>query len=859
MLLFTNLASPCGFMRQVKTTLWKVCRSSASGRRANLLCTHAYRDAGCGELRATHAGRTVTLSGWVHSVRDLGGLIFLAIRDATGLMQVTVRPEEAGDSVLTLARSLRTEAVVRVTGRVQVRRSGAGASTGAAPEHSGSAADVEVDVTDKDIGQRLPLEVLSNVTETLLFTTATSSNVLPPEDARLTVRHLDLRRPVMQRNLRLRSAVAHALRCYFHHHMERRADGSSVPAPFVEVETPSLFRSTPEGAREFLVPVRPAAGAASSPRAYALVQSPQQFKQLLMVGGIDRYFSLARCWRDEAGRADRQPEFTQVDAEAAFTDANGMMHIMENAVRAAWEAAAALASAAKSTAEPMGAGAVLSHVPMLGPALAAVTAAGAPPLIPWAPLPVRLDRITYSYALRTYGSDKPDRRLGMPIADVTRALAYSMPELRDGGRAQLPPLMEAAVLREVAALTPVAPSDATRGCVDWAEPTDADLTLLLPDALRVRALVAKGLGTALSRRQLDVLRAATSTAQAAAPGPGAEGADTAVQSTWLVPVTADGAWRASPLAKSVPRCAQLAVSAALGATDGDLIVLAAGYGSASCCVLGDARGLLAEVMRRVGLPVTPHDGAPPLRESEPASPASRAFFSGAVAEAFAKKSVSASSALSAVRDEHGAADAHRVDLFWVTDFPLFELAATHGDPSDVNTALPQLPLLQSVHHPFTAPRPSDEAALKQCLNHLEELRSGGSGATSLSTIVPVLLTLRGAHYDLVANGVELGGGSARIFDAVMQRAVLQSLLRVSPSAMNGFAPLLMALGSGAPPHAGMALGLDRLVAILAGPTAATSVRDVIAFPKSASGRDALTGAPAEIDAGSLAELGLRRL
>ncbi len=259
----------------------------------------------CNELRPAHIGQTVTLSGWIHSRRDLGGLIFIDIRDREGRTQTVFDPSDLSKELFDQAAALRSECVVSVTGKVRQRPAG----TNNAKIPTG---EIEVGVT--------ALEVL-NMAEVLPFPVddpeiANKVN----EELRLQYRYLDLRRPEMARNLKLRSKVAIATRSY----MDEQG--------FLEVETPTLFKSTPEGAREFLVPNRREPGTF-----YALPQSPQQFKQILMVAGVEKYFQLARCYRDEDLRADRQPEFTQVDIEMSFIDREDIYNLIEGLLKRVWK------------------------------------------------------------------------------------------------------------------------------------------------------------------------------------------------------------------------------------------------------------------------------------------------------------------------------------------------------------------------------------------------------------------------------------------------------------------------------------------------------------------------------------------
>ncbi len=302
-----------------------------------------YRTHTCGQLRREHVGQTVLLQGWVHRVRDLGGVTFFDVRDRHGLTQVVVR---AGADGATPAK-LRPEVVVAVHGQVEARDASAINSkifTG----------DIEVVATG--------VEIL-NEAKTPPF--PINEDVVVLEETRLRYRYLDLRRPALQHNLILRHKVAIAARRYF--------DDEG----FLEIETPILTRSTPEGARDYLVPSRVHRG-----EFFALPQSPQIFKQILMIAGLDRYFQICRCFRDEDLRADRQPEFTQIDVEVSFATEELIYEIVEGAIVSMWTAAGFAVSRS-------------------------------------------FERMTYADAMRLYGSDKPDLRPGMPIADVSGLFAES--------------------------------------------------------------------------------------------------------------------------------------------------------------------------------------------------------------------------------------------------------------------------------------------------------------------------------------------------------------------------------------------------------------------------------------------------
>ena len=308
----------------------------------------AYRTHAVGTLRSAHAGERVRLAGWVHRRRDLGGLVFLDLRDRTGIVQVSFDPDHASAEAVRQARGLGPEDVVRIEGVVEGRPEGK-------VNRDLATGEVEVRATSLDILQNvdpLPIPVYRSPDEEL-----------PMEDLRLRYRYLDLRRPELQDNLLLRHRAARSVREYL--------DGQG----FIEVETPLLTRRTPEGARDYLVPSRVHPG-----EFFALPQSPQIYKQLLMVSGYDRYYQIVRCLRDEDLRADRQPEFTQIDAELSFVDEEDVFRIAEEMIAKLWR-------------DTLG-----------------------------VDLETPFRRLTFDEALRRYGTDKPDLRFGLEIIDVTEAL-----------------------------------------------------------------------------------------------------------------------------------------------------------------------------------------------------------------------------------------------------------------------------------------------------------------------------------------------------------------------------------------------------------------------------------------------------
>jgi aspartyl-tRNA synthetase len=569
----------------------------------------------CGVLGTGDVGQTVRLCGWVQRRRDLGGLVFLDLRDREGVVQVVVNPAEVSPEAVRAAEAVRAEFVVRVEGAVARRPEGT---------VNPRLATGEIEVRARSV------EILSP-SLTPPFSPADEGDV--DEALRLRYRYLDLRRPRMVANLVLRHRTAMAVR--------QALDALG----FVEVETPMLIRSTPEGARDFIVPSRLQPG-----RFYALPQSPQLFKQLLMVAGLDRYFQIVRCFRDEDLRADRQPEFTQIDVEMSFVGQDDVIAATETVVA---EAVGAVRGVRVATPFP---------------------------------------RLSYAEAMLRYGSDKPDLRVEVEIAD----------------------------------LTPIA---ASAGVDRFQEAAAAGGVL--------RGLRVPGRAGA-SRRELDEL-----TAVAVAAGAGGLA---------TLALTPDGA--RGPLARRLTPGALAAVAERTGAREGDLVLLVAGPETVVAAALGRLR---LEVAHRYGL-----------------------------------------------RRDDGS-----LRFVWVTGFPLLEWSDVDGRYA-------------AVHHPFTAPMADD---------------------------LPLLATdpgrVRAQAHDLVLNGVELGGGSIRIHDREVQERVFD-LLGIGPQeARARFGFLLEALQYGAPPHGGIALGLDRFVMLLAGEA---TIREVIAFPKTASAADLLTGAPGEVDA-----------
>ena len=578
----------------------------------------------CGLVDQALIGQTVTLCGWADTRRDHGGVVFIDLRDHEGIVQVVTEPDDA--AAFAEASKVRYEYCLRVTGTVRARPA-------------------------SQINERLRTGAVEVVAKEVQILNASAPlpfmlDDTPGEEARLRWRYLDLRRPAMQRAMRTRIALVSALR----RHLDARG--------FQDVETPILTKATPEGARDYLVPSRVHPG-----EFFALPQSPQLFKQLLMMAGMDRYYQIARCFRDEDLRADRQPEFTQLDMEFAFVTERDVQDFVEDMIRQVFREVAEV-----ELAEPF-------------------------------------PRLTYAEAMRRYGSDKPDLRIPLELVDVADAVqhvefkVFSGPARDPGGR--------------------------------------------------VACLRVPG-GAAMTRKQLDDL------------GPyvakyGAKGL------AWIrIDDLAKGReGLTSPITKFLDDAALDGIFRATGATSGDVLFFGAGPWKIVCDFMGALR---LKVGRDMGM--VEHAWRP----------------------------------------------------LWVVDFPMFEY-----DPAERR--------YMALHHPFTAPKVDDAAAL------------AADPASAVS---------RG--YDMVLNGNEIGGGSIRIHRPELQSIVFDLLGISREEAELKFGFLLEALRYGAPPHGGIAFGIDRIAALMVG---TESIRDVIAFPKTASAQCLLTGAPSKVPEPQLQELSIR--
>ena len=575
-----------------------------------------YRTKKCGELRIENVGEVVTLAGWVQRTRKMGGMTFVDLRDRYGITQIVFNNEN--DSELTeRANRLGREFVIQVKGEVAERSSkNAKMPTG----------DIEIIASE--------LNVLS---ESLTPPFTIEDNTDGGDDIRMKYRYLDLRRNSVRANLELRHRMTILIRNF----LDSR--------DFIEVETPILIGSTPEGARDFVVPSRMNPG-----QFYALPQSPQTLKQLLMVAGFDRYFQIAKCFRDEDLRADRQPEFTQIDCEMSFVDQEDVLEVFESMARHLFKEIRGV------------------EIP-------------------------KLEQMTWHDAMRRYGSDKPDLRFGMEFVELMDVLKKGKFTVFDSAE--------------------YIGGICVPGCTNY------------------------------TRKQLDQLTDFVKRPQVGAKG------------LVYIKYNEDGTVKSSIDKFYTPE--DLAeVKAAMGANDGDLVLILSGEQA------NKTRTQLCTLRLEMG-------------------------------------------------DRLGLRDKDTFKCLWIVDFPLFEW-------SDEEQRL------MATHHPFTLPNPDDIPLLDE---HPEQVRA--------------------VAYDFVCNGVEVGGGSLRIHDGKLQEKMFKILGFTPERAEAQFGFLINAFKYGAPPHAGLAFGLDRFVSILAG---LDSIRDCIAFPKNNSGRDVMLDAPGTLEPGQLDEL-----
>jgi len=645
------------------------------------------RSHSCGDLRPEAIEQTVQLCGWVDRRRDHGGVIFIDLRDRSGTVQLTVDPDVAsGDpsvkaafaEAFATASHLRNETVIQVEGRVRARPAESlnlRLATGA----------IEVLAS--------AITVLNSVKGTLPFPVSVHDEESVREELRLKHRYLDLRRERMARNLRLRHDTVRAIRGFL--------EGED----FIEVETPVLTRSTPEGARDYLVPSRVCGG-----EWFALPQSPQLFKQLLMVGGLERYYQIARCFRDEDLRADRQPEFTQLDLEMSFLDQEQILELNERLIATVWQALKGI------------------------------------------DLPRPFPRLTWAEAMERYGTDRPDTRYGLELVNVSDIVADMGFKVFSGA---------------------VAAGGA------------------------VKCIAVPGGNEAISNVRIKPGGDVFGEAQKAGAGGLAfirvrEGGE--IDTIGAIKDNLSEEKKAELLART-------------GARPGTLLLFGAGDTATVNKALDRVRQFLA---RELGL-------VPNVRKHADGKELGK-HLSGKLSdladEIKKKNTPSPDLGMESAQD-----DDDPWNFLWVVDFPMFEFN------KDENR-------YEALHHPFCAPNAEDL----------------GEDPAAWAERLP---TARARAYDLVLNGLELGGGSLRIHDSALQRQVLQAIGLPRKEAEAQFGFLMEALDLGAPPHGGIAFGLDRMVMLLAGEE---SIRDTIAFPKTQQARCLLTRAPAGVTGKQLQEL-----
>jgi aspartyl-tRNA synthetase len=584
----------------------------------------------CAQLSVPDLDASVSLIGWVDTIRDQGGIIFIDLRDRRGVTQIKLEPHDntqLGEQL----KQLKPESVIGITGKV-VRRP-AGTENKNLPT-----GEIEVVASALEI---------HNISETPPFPLDDIGGDKVNEDLRLTYRYLDLRRPKMRRNLQVRHKAAKSIRDYF--------DSQE----FIEVETPALFKSTPEGAREYLVPSRIHPG-----QFYALSQSPQQFKQILMVAGVERYFQIARCFRDEDLRADRQMEFTQVDVEASFVTREDIYALFEGMLKKLWK-------------------------DVLG-----------------TDIPTPFPRMPFHDAMNRFGVDKPDVRFALELVDFSDTFKNSTFKV-----------FQATV---------------AGGGV-------------------IKAINAKGLA--------DISQGELKSFEEIAKSLGAKG---------LAFIKVEGGEWKSPIVKFFSEAEKAELTQKLKVEEGDIIFFAAAPWEKACAILGRLRLESAQLLVKRSKMTIRHDDW---------------------------------------------------KFLWVIDFPLM----SHDEAENRYVA---------THHPFTAPVPEDTPFLDSNPK-----------------------AVRGQHYDVVLNGMELGGGSIRIHQPALQKKVFEDVLKIPADVVESrFGYMLKAFTYGAPPHGGIAFGLDRMCALLCG---TTSIRDVIAFPKTQKGQDLMAQSPTPVTERQLKELHIR--
>ncbi len=579
----------------------------------------------CGELRKNDIGKEVILMGWAQSRRDHGGLIFIDLRDREGISQIVFDPKDSAEAHKK-AHIIKNEYVIAVKGKVVSRVAGS---------ENPNMTTGEIEIKAKQVK-------ILNISDTLPFNI--DDKVEINDNLRLKYRYLDLRQLKMQKNLRLRHQVCMEIRNYLN------------SKSFLDIETPFLTKSTPEGARDYIVPSRVNPG-----KFYALPQSPQLFKQLLMVAGFEKYYQIVRCFRDEDLRADRGPEFTQLDMEMSFVDRDYIFNLVEEMFTYLFNK--------------------LFNINIKVPFI----------------------KMDYQEAISGYGTDKPDLRFEMEIINLTEIFDKSSfrvfeEVIKNKG--------------EICAIKIENDKEFSRKKLD-------DLQLFITSfgakelayiKIKQRKNFQSSIAKFLSPEEIEKIKLKTN------------------------------------------------------ANPGDLILILADQAKVIYEALGNLRLKLAKDLDLINK------------------------------------------------------DKGEFNFLWVTNFPLLKYN-------------PEEKRYEAVHHPFTAPVDEDIKLLET--NPLK---------------------VRSKAYDLVINGNEIGGGSIRIHNNDLQKIIFRLLGINDKQAEQKFGFLLQALKYGAPPHGGIAFGLDRLVMLLAG---ASSIREVIAFPKTQKATCLLTDAPSEVDQNQLRELHIK--
>lgn len=618
----------------------------------------------CGELRREHVGQTVTVCGWVDTKRDRGGVAFILLRDVAGKVQLTFA-EEINKDLLAATKEVRHEFVITATGKVRERDDENKTTTMAT-------GDVEVAVES--------FEILNTAVTPAI---EVRDDLKCDPELRLKHRFIDLRRRPMQAMLQARAKLIASAR--------NTLEGEG----FLDVETPVLYKRTPEGARDFIVPSRAYRG-----QFYALPQSPQLFKQLCMISGLDRYFQIARCFRDEDKRADRQPEFTQIDIEMSFPTRDDVMELFEKVV------ANVFSDIRRDERFKDQSWPVLSESDVKPP----------------------FERMSYEQAMRDYSIDRPDlRSRELVLTDLTewaRACSFN----------------------------------AFKGVAE-------------KEGL-VKGLRCPGMGETFSTGQLKNL-------ERDAKGMGAAG---------LANLKVTDAGLEGGIAKFIPEPEQKAMIEAFKAEPGDLLLICA----------HEKHKIVHAVMHNMRL---------------------------------------------LIAEKLGLHDNSKFAIVWIVDFPLFEYREEDHK-------------LFASHHPFTLPQDVDKvrtfAAISRKPGDGTPIQKLAADGVDLREV----FALRNNQYDLVINGIEIAGGSIRMHRTDYQADVFELIGIGKEEADKKFGFLMSALNHGAPPHGGIASGVDRLLMLLLG---LDNIQDVIAFPKSATGRDLMIDTPNDVEPALLEELGIKMM